>query len=750
MPRPLPEPANHQPVVLLVLLSGVSLSDLTSCPAPAIRSLMTSGAVGLMNTRTGSGQGRLRRGIDSLVLHPEEVRPTTLESGCLTLGAGTRCFARSEAGMAFDADEPVTGSHATSLWQQRTGLKPGRDRVYHVAIPRLMAGNQRHSYAAAPGALGQALREAGLLAAVVGNADDVHGRHREAACIAMDALGRVPLGSVGGAFSRPDPLAPGGYTTDARAVTDATLDALRAGARLVVIETGDTARTERANDDVQADLRPLRRREALMRADQIVASLLRHVDPNEALLLLVAPAVSLDAARAGTPLAPVVMAGKGVTRGLLLSPSTRTPGLCTNTDIAPTVLHFLGVRAPAQMVGRPLTSHRDIYAPETLLALEERFRRVESYARPMMRRLVWLQTALFGVFLFAAWAYRGVPPTSPVYAGALGLAALPLAILLTAAILPGTPGSGLFLLLLLDALLVAVAHSLRRLASPIGLLFLANTAVLAADLCAGAHLLRASALGYSPYGGARYYGMGNEGFGCLAASLLFAIAFLWPQARRTPSKPGATRRPGSLRMPILVVSAFSLAAAVLVGHPQLGANFGGAVSAGAASVAAAILALRERLSRRGILVLVMGGIVIAALPFLFELLSGGGSPSHIGRAMEGVREGGLGTAWGIIHRKLSMNWLLLRRSPWSRLLLLAGLTAVYLAHRNREALRQRAPVVQTTASIAVIAAAAALVANDSGVLPAAEIIVATAAALLACTARFATEERDAPHPPTTP
>ena len=109
-----------------------------------------------------------------------------------------------------------------------------------------------------------------------------------------------------------------------------------------------------------------------MRADRIVASLLRHVDANEALLLLVAPAVSLDAARAGTPLAPVVMAGKGVTRGLILSPSTRTPGLCTNTDIAPTVLHFLGVRPPAQMVGRPLTSHRDDLRTRDASPLEER------------------------------------------------------------------------------------------------------------------------------------------------------------------------------------------------------------------------------------------------------------------------------------------------------------------------------------------------------------------------------------------
>jgi len=745
MPRPLPEPANHQPVVLLVLLSGVSLSDLTSCPAPAIRSLMTSGAVGLMNTRTGSGQGRLRRGIDSLVLHPEEIRPTTLESGCLTLGAGTRCFARSEAGMAFDANEPVAGGKAASLWQQRTGLKPGRDRVYHVAIPRLMAGNQRRSYAAAPGALGQALREAGMLAAVVGNADDEHGRHREAACIAMDVLGRVPLGSVASALSRPDPLAPGGYTTDARAVTDATLDAIRAGARLVVVETGDTARAERASDDIQAELRPLRRQEALMRADRIVAGLLRHVDANEALLLLVAPAVSLDAARAGTQLAPVVMAGKGVTRGLILSPSTRTPGLCANTDIAPTVLHFLGVRPPVQMVGRPLTSQREIHAPETLLALEERLQRVESYARPMMRRLVWLQTALFGTFLFVAWVYRGALPVHALYAGALGLAALPLAILLTAAILPGSPTSGLLLVLLLDAVLVAVAHSLRRLASPIGILFLASTVVLAVDLCAGAPLMRASALGYSPYGGARYYGIGNEGFGYLAGSLLFAIAFLWPKARRAPSKPGATSHPGTLRIPLLVIAALSLAAAVLVGHPQLGANFGGAVAAAAASAAAAILALRERLSRRGIILLALGGIAIAALPFLFELLSGGGSQSHIGRAMDGVRERGLGTAWGIIHRKLAMNWSLLRRSPWSRLLLLAGLTAAYLVHRHGEALRQRAPVVRATASVAVVAAVAALVANDSGVLPAAAIIVATAAGLLACAARLAMEEPgDAP------
>ena len=200
---------------------------------------------------------------------------------------------------------------------------------------------------------------------------------------------------------------------------------------------------------------------------------------------------------------------------------------------------------------------------------------MESYARPMMRRLVWLQTALFGAFLFVAWAYRGVPPTSPVYAGALGLAALPLAIPAHRRDLTGHPGLRLFLLLLLDAVLVAVAHSLRRLASPMGLLFLASTVVWRST-CAPAPISCARRRSATSLWRRPLLRHGERGLpGVSPGRCSSQSPFSGRGTAQSPSKPGATRRPGSLRMPILVVSALSLAAAVLVGHPQLGANFGG-------------------------------------------------------------------------------------------------------------------------------------------------------------------------------
>lgn len=735
-------PVGHVPTrrVAVVLVSAVSLEELMHTPTTGIRSLLTTGAVGVMNARTGpNAGGRRRRGIDSLVLHPEEVRPATLEAACLTIGAGTRSFARQEASEAFEAKERTPSGPGAAVWSQRTGMPAGQDAIYQVSLPRLAAWQARLPYPSRPGALGQALRDAGLRAAVIGNADDLSGPHREAACLAIDMFGRVPLGAVGAPLSPSDPTAPGGRATDPAALLREVERALDQDARFLVIETGDTARVDRANGEIQAAIRSLRRRQAIQRADRVVTGLLRVLDPNETLLILVAPAVSLDAARAGNPLAPLVLAGAGVTRGVLYSPSTRTPGLAVITDIAPTILSFLEVPIPAQCVGRPLASRPDTHAPETVLAMEARFRAIEDYARPLARGLVWGQVALFAVFLLSAWVRPGAIHTPYHRAGALALATLPAAVALVALFSPASKQSGTLSLILLIGCLTSIGLLLRRWLSPIGVVWLVGGVALAYDLLTGNELLRASPLGYSPYAGARYYGIGNEGFGLLAPALLLGIVCI-------VSAVGAKRRPaanGAAAYAILPV--IGLILAVLIGHPSLGANFGGGLSAVALAAMAAYLAVRGRVSRKVLIGIVLAGVALAILPVAWETFRGSEQQSHVGRAVELLgREGPL-EAVHIVRRKLRMNLMLMRFSPWSRLLLVSGLSLAYLLYHRRERLRARYPLLWQSMLALLAGAAAGLALNDSGVLPAAEMVVAvTAAALYAESGREDGEESKCP------
>ncbi|MDH7568451.1 MAG: hypothetical protein QHJ73_02525 [Armatimonadota bacterium] len=719
-------PPDKPPVVVLVVVQAVSLRELWETPTTGIRNLLISGAVGVMNTRTGPNTGgRLGRAIDSLVLHPEEMRPSTLESACLTLGAGTRCFARSEAGEAFAADESILAGTGAQVWAQRMGMPPGRYRTFHAAIPQLAARQKSLRYPAAPGALGEALREAGVPVAVVGNADDDTGPHREAVCIGMDTLGRVPLGSVGPHLSQEDAWVPGGCRTNATALLHAVEEALENGARFVVVETGDTARVDRATEEVLTEVRPRRRSEAIQRVDAVVAGLLRMLDPASTLLILAAPAPSLDASRSGNPLAPVVLAGLGVERGLVYSPSTRTPGLAVNTDIAPTVLAFLGCPIPTQMVGRPLTSRRASRGTDQVLALEARFRRVEDYARPLARWLVWAQTLLFGVFLLLAWV-RPHPHLAPLrFLRAVGvmIAAMPAAVLLVGRLVPLPPvppnpesstgalvGGALFAALL--ALLGMAAVVVRQRVSPVGVLWAAGAVLFLFDVVTGNRLLQTSPFCYSPYAGARYYGIGNEGFGLLIPALLLAPVCLAPARWGLP-----------------VGGALLFAGAALVGHPLLGANFGGAVTTAATAAAASLLAWRSRVRRRTLLLVLAALAAVAFFTVGWEVLQRPEAQSHIGRALAAVGSGGPAEAFDIVARKLGMNLRLLRYSPWSRLFVLALAALACVAWPWRRQTAEAFPGVRAAALALLAGSAVAMLTNDSGVQPAAEMTAAATAAM---------------------
>ena len=145
-----------------------------------------------------------------------------------------------------------------------------------------------------PGALGDALKQAGVRAAAVGD---------RARLAAMDSKGDVPLFYEGG-----DP--PGGLES-----------ALDENAGFVAVDAGDPAQAAQLV-------------EAARRMDAVVAVAAPN-GPSE------------------TPnLAPFALVRPGTEGGLLYSPTTRTEGFLTNADVAPTLLALLGVEVPTEMTGR--------------------------------------------------------------------------------------------------------------------------------------------------------------------------------------------------------------------------------------------------------------------------------------------------------------------------------------------------------------------------------------------------------------
>jgi hypothetical protein len=383
-----------------------------------------------------------------------------------------------------------------------------------------------------PGSLGGALEEAGVQAAAVGD---------KARLVVMTPDGEVPRGYE-------DPIA--------------GLDAaLEDGAGFVAVDAVDP-----------------RQAAQLVEAARETGATVAVASPN---------------GPKGTPnLTPFTLVGPG--KGLLYSPVTRTEGLLTNADVAPTLLDALGAPVPPEMSGR---------------AAEVRPGDVES-AELLQRRLwlvedkgfqVWgVVGVLWALTLAVGTARRG---RRGVSWAVLALAALPAGALLAAAF----PVTEVLSVGALTALFAAGMTSLSwrlsgsfagAFAGALAGIALATAALVTLDAAAGGALERFSTIGYNPATGTRFYGVGNEYAAVLAGSLTLGLGVL-THRRRPPAVP---------------LAAVGVVAVLALGLPTMGADVGGSLALGLAFGATVGLVRDD--GWRGATLWAAGGFALAAALFL--------------------------------------------------------------------------------------------------------------------------------------
>jgi hypothetical protein len=471
-----------------------------------------------------------------------------------------------------------------------------------------------------PGSLGDTLERAGVRAAAIG------GRAR---LVAMDPEGDVPLRYGGG-----DPL-------------DDLEAALDAGAGFVAVEAGGASQA--------AELV-----EAARRAGAAVAVASPNGPP-------------------GAPnLTPFALVEPGAEGGLLYSPTTRTTGLLTNADVAPTLLAILGAPVPSEMSGR---------------VAEVRPGRAES-AELLQRRLWFVEEGGFRVWAVVGGLWAGALAVATLRGGrrgtstvVLALAGLPAGALLAAAV----PVAGVLPVAALTALFAGGITALfwrlsGTFSGALALVALATAALVVLDAVAGGALGRFSTIGYNPATGTRFYGVGNEYAAVLAGGLTMGLAVL------------AHRR----RPPAASLAAVGGGAVLVLGLPTMGADVGGSLALGL-GFGATVGSIRKD-GWRGVILWAAGGFAFAAAlflasGFLFPEVSHGSRAAGDG--------GGLGE---ILVRKLaiSLGYLL---NPILLLLLVTGSAAIYAGWR-----RARGTPLAAGIPAAVVAAAASGVLNDSGII----------------------------------
>jgi hypothetical protein len=680
--------------LVIAVMDKVNWHDLEAAETPTLDGLMRRAHIALLVTRTAGG--------------------TDGAGAYLTLGAGSRAAAYQESGSspegeAYDAPEVVAGVPAGDLYEVQTGWSRAGAGIVHLGIGRLMQQNLDPSYPLRLGLLGEELTRGGLRVACLGNADTLEHRDRDIVAFAMDAQGRVALGDVGRDLLHRDPSLPYGYTTDPDRLAAAAARA--AGeADVVMVALGETSRAASVADGLPPERADALRLQALTRADRLLGAVLGRLGAGWAVLVVTPSAPAPPRGETFAPLTPVISTLFPGGPGLLTSPSTRRPGLVTNTDVAATVLSFFGLAVPADSVGRPMTALATGGDPRPALdralarddALEEARRQVFRAYATFATAALWLGAlTLFVGGLAPAW-------TRAVMRGLLlGVLAVPLAALVGGA-LPAALSSTLIVAAVigLTALLAVLAGAAARGRRGDAVLAGAVTAFLVIDLLAGQHLLQWSTLSYSASAAARFYGIGNEYAGIAFGAALVTAAAL------------ASRRATRWRRPALAAGLLLVAA--LLGWPRFGANFGMTLSAAAGLGVFCLYLWRDRPSWRDLAIIAGAVVVIGVVVVGADLLARGGS-SHVGLLIAAIRTEGWSAFTDVIVRKLSMNWLLMRVSQWTDVAVAAlGVFAI-------AAIARPAAVLQATArwrwlvpaSAACFAgAAASFLLNDSGIVAA--------------------------------
>ena len=204
-------------------------------------------------------------------------------------------------------------------------------------------------------------------------------------------------------------------------------------------------------------------------------------------------------------LVPSALAAPGV-HGELRSATTRRNGLVAATDIAPTVLRYLGLRVPDAMQGEPIEG-RGKADPASLRKLANRLAVITARRGYSLRWVLIGWLALLVVFGFAT-GWPGLRAATRI--GLLGALWLPAVALADAAIAPASRGEEAAILAGGSLLLGAVTDlTVRWPAGPAVPVFVSFVAH-AIDLARGSPLIARSIAGPNPAGGARFYGIGNE------------------------------------------------------------------------------------------------------------------------------------------------------------------------------------------------------------------------------------------------
>lgn len=689
-----PAQAEQSGSVVLVVTDRMSIYDINE-ELTGFTKIINEGAVGLLNNNTG---GRI-----------------TPENAFVTIGAGAHALGNSYGHMAFQEDIKLENGLAAQIYRQRTGMTPPPESIVHLGLARLIQANSTLPRTIEVGALGKALHEAGYKTAVFGNTDYDKDLGRLAVCIAMDNNGIVDYGKIDHEILHTDHNFPGGTHTDYQALWQEVSDAL-GKYQLIVVHLGDLERLYKQRNDIFSTLYQHYYQQELKNIDNFLQKLTAVMGKRD-LLMVFSPTQDQLQVEEKKLLTPILMWSKeGGPQGLLISGTTKHPGIVMSTDIAATVLSHFDVSYDSTITGRGMYAVPFDEDKLSYLQQKQNELAVTYNARaPLQQTYVFLQIVLLAVSLWLIFVYKkGTKILKPAI---LFVVSVPLAYLL----IPLLPGSSVVVvgmeLFLVASFLATLAHFIGRnnFMKSFGLLAAGTAIMILIDTALGQPLQKQAILSYDPMVGARFYGIGNEYMGVLIGSTIMAVSLMVSHVNK--KRPKLAIFATAL---IFGITIFSLAA------PHLGTNVGGTIAATVAFLTTFLLFINIKFRPKTILI-VAGAVLLLLLSFIaFDLTRPIQQQSHIGQTARLIMDGGWIEIYNIINRKLAMNMKLLRYTVWSRVLLASIVVLAILFYKPRglmKTISNEYPIIFKGFIGLVTGALFAFAFNDSGVVAAATTMI---------------------------
>jgi hypothetical protein len=378
---------------------------------------------------------------------------------------------------------------------------------------------------------------------------------------------------------------------------------------------------------------------------------------------------------------------------LLGSRSTRQPGLFQASDLTPTLLSALGLRADAPtgaLIGSPVaTVDGPATASARVAAMIDANRQVQA-VRPLVPGfyltllgidlvLCLLATVGLNARVLERWGHgRRIVTTRnparvlrPLRVLTAAAAAIPVSTFLAnlapwwRATSPALALAAVVAGWVLVITAVAFAPPWRR--APLGPLCIVaavTAGVISADIATGARLQLSSLMGPQSVVAGRFYGFNNTAFTLVAvASILLATAVATQLVVR-----------GRRGLAVAAVVTIGVVTTTLDGLPSIGADFGGPPALVPGFAVLALLTAGIRLTWRRLLAVLGAAAVTVSAFAVADWLRPADSRTHLGRFVQTVLDGG---AWKVVDRKLQTNAAALG-GGWLAVAVLVALVLVIL------------------------------------------------------------------------